>query len=161
MKRLIVFVILAAALVIWLYFQKDKRAPASAVAAAAATPTPMPPAPTPAPAAPPPAAARRAEPTRPQPAQRAVAPQTDHRAAVAEQARRARVELVSYQQTSNTAIIEVRWSSDNLTQGTDVVDGLVKEGIVRDFSQVPPALVYGHTPDGRRQLSTKFKLIFY
>lgn len=147
MRGMLIFIAAAAALVIFLYFLGRRPQPAAA-SASAGPPSSAPPVPNNGTPSPPP---RRAE---------AAEVVVNHKSTVNEFAQRARVRLIGYEQSGKTAVIRVQWSSDNMAQGADILDVMLKEGFIRDFDEAPPGFRRERTPDGRPVLSTSFKLYF-
>jgi len=69
------------------------------------------------------------------------------------------VQIVSYNRSGPTAIIEVSWATDNATQGTDFTEAIRRAGIVRRYDVEPPALRQAMV-GGRRVFSARYKLFF-
>ncbi len=161
MKGLIVFVLAAAALVVGLWFvgQRSPEAePRSSVYEAPAIVVR-----TPAPAAPGPGLGRAAQ--SPGPDAGGAAAGIDSglgpdRARMGEVARRAQITIVRYEPSARSAIIAVKWQSDVMTQGMDFVEGLLREGLIRDFEPIGPGLKQGTSQEGRRELLATFKIIY-
>lgn len=147
MRGLAIFVLLAAVLVVALYYlrrleQKQGPVPQGSAAAEPATATAAaPPSPTVAPAP-------------------ATTPIVNRKSEVVALAKKARLEVIRYEQTGAAAVVDVQWSSDNLSQGADLIDLMLNEGMIRDFEQRPPPARQGQSPDGRRVLSSSFKVFF-
>ncbi len=148
MKGLFAFVTLAALLVLGLYFlgRREKT-------------------PEPEPADVSPAAAAQSSTTRaPAPAvsaQAALPPPTlieDPRVQAA--ARGARVEVRRFDRTGREGRVEVRWSSDVMTQGGDFLEALLLKGLIRDIDHESTQLRQLRDPSGRRIWQASFRVYF-
>lgn len=131
---------------VWLGNREKPIAPPPALAAVA-TPAPAPP---PAPAARPVAASQAAP-------QQSAALDSEK---IQDLARQTRVEIRRFERNGGTGLLEVQWSSDVVTQGTDFCDALRREGIIRlyDLGDVP--FTRGQSPDGRQIMIAQFKITF-
>lgn len=140
MKGLLVFVLAAAALVVGLWLVG--RRPPEADPKSSASDAPAIVVRTPAPAAPDSDRARAAS-SVPESGGGAVGSPSDFgpdRARMEEVARRARVAIVRYEPSARSVIVAVSWQSDVMTQGMDFIEGLLREGLIRDFEPVGPGL---------------------
>lgn len=160
MKGLLVFVLAAAALVVGLWFmgrRPPEADPQSSVSEASAVVVR-----TPSPASPGPGSARSAASSAGDSGGAAGMDSVfgPDRARMGEVARRARVAIVRYEPSARSAIVAVTWQSDVMTQGMDFIEGLLREGMIRDFEPIGPGLKQGVGADGRRELLATFKVIY-
>lgn len=148
MKGLFAFVTLAALLVLGLYFlgrrEKTPEPDTSDVSPATAAQSSTTRAPAPA-AAP----------------QAVLRPRTlleDPRVQAA--ARGARVEVSRFDRTGREGRVDVRWSSDVMTQGGDFLEALLLEGVIRDIDHESTQLRQLRDPGGRRIWQASFRVYF-
>lgn len=148
-KSTIVYFLLVGGFIAFFVWLGNREKPVAPPPAPAAVATPVP-APPPAPAAKPVAQ------NRPAPQQPAALDSEK----IQDLARQTRVEIRRFERTGGTGLLEVQWSSDVVTQGTDFCDALRREGIIRLYELGDVPFTRGQSPDGRQIMIAQFKITF-